>query len=118
MMLFIWCFVSTLAPYPMNSFFVSFFYLSAVLTYILQKQPQPAIATFEKLTNLDSQNPYAWTYLGFVHLYNWQGAQAQVAFDKAAQIAPQLPELRTLNIVAAAMQFNIPKALQLLNAPK
>jgi hypothetical protein len=24
-MLFIWCFVSTLAPYPMNSFFVSFF---------------------------------------------------------------------------------------------
>jgi len=25
MMLFIWCFVSTLAPYPMNSFFVSFF---------------------------------------------------------------------------------------------
>ena len=87
-------------------------------TYILQKQPQPAIATFEKLTNLDSQNPNARTYLGFVHLYNWQGAQAQAAFDKAAQIAPQLPELRTLNIVAAAMQFNIPKALQLLNAPK
>ena len=85
-------------------------------TYILQKQPQPAIATFEKLTTLDAQNPYAWTYLGFVHLYNWQGAQAQAAFDKAAQIAPQLPELRTLNIVAAALQFNIPKALQLLNA--
>ncbi|MFM7888343.1 MAG: hypothetical protein ACKPCM_17005, partial [Pseudanabaena sp.] len=32
MMLFIWCFVSTLAPYPMNSFFVPFFYLSAVLS--------------------------------------------------------------------------------------
>jgi hypothetical protein len=38
MMLFIWCFVSTLAPYPMNSFFVSFFYLSAVLKFKLMQK--------------------------------------------------------------------------------
>lgn len=93
------------------------FLYNLAFTYILQKQPQPAIATFEKLTTLEPQNPYAWTYLGFVNLYSFQGAKAQAAFDQATKINPNLPELRTLNIVAAVLQFNIPKAWQLLNTP-
>ncbi|OLP15631.1 hypothetical protein BST81_25085 [Leptolyngbya sp. 'hensonii'] len=81
-----------------------------VLTYILQYRAASATQMLTKITRLDAQNPYAWAYLGFIHLYQWQGRKAEVVLEQAYRLNPQLPELRTLRIVSAAMQLNLPLA--------
>ena len=82
------------------------------LAQVLQQKVKGAIAALERVTQLDSQNPYAYAYLAFVHLYNWNGAAAQTALKPALAIDPNIPELHALQGIAALMQGNLVQAWQ------
>lgn len=84
------------------------------LAQALQQQVRPALQTFTHLTQIDTENPYAWTYVGFINLYRWHPLAAEAALERAHAIAPELPELQTLRGVAAIMRLNLPRAWQLL----
>ena len=79
---------------------------------VLQQNVKSAIAALEKVTQLDSQNPYAYAYLAFVHLYGWHPKAAQTALKPALALNSNLPEIRILNGVAALMQGNLIQAWQ------
>ncbi|MEG3895436.1 MULTISPECIES: glycosyltransferase family 39 protein [unclassified Microcoleus] len=79
---------------------------------VLQQNVKSSIAALEKVTQLDSKNPYAYAYLAFVHLYGWHPKAAQTALKPALDINPNLPEIRVLNGVAALMQGNLIQAWQ------
>lgn len=87
-----------------------------LLAQVLQQNAEDAIATLNQITTVAPDNPYHWAYLGFVHLYAWQPRRAQTALDQAAALNPDLPNLRLLQAVAAAMQLRLPKAISLLKA--
>jgi predicted Zn-dependent protease len=86
------------------------------LSRVLKQQVRGAIAAFERVTQLDSQNPYAYAYLAFVHLYNWHPSAAEDALKSARALSPNLPELQALSGVAALMQGNLVKAWQHVQA--
>ncbi|MEG4226306.1 phospholipid carrier-dependent glycosyltransferase [Microcoleus sp. N9_B2] len=79
---------------------------------VLQQNVKSAIAALEKVTQLDSKNPYAYAYLAFVHLYGWHPKAAQTALKPALALNSNLPEIRVLNGVAALMQGNLIQAWQ------
>ena len=79
---------------------------------VLQQNVESSIAALEKVTQLDSQNPYAYAYLAFVHLYGWHPKAAETALKPALDINPNLPEIRVLNGLAALMQGNLIQAWQ------
>ncbi|MEG3843486.1 phospholipid carrier-dependent glycosyltransferase, partial [Microcoleus sp. herbarium14] len=79
---------------------------------VLQQNVKSSIAALEKVTQLDSKNPYAYAYLAFVHLYGWHPSSAQTALKPALALNPNLPEIRVLNGVAALMQGNLIQAWQ------
>ena len=80
------------------------------LAKVLQQDIQGAIAAWQKVIELDSENPYAYAYLAFVYLYDWQPALAQETLKSALVISPQLPILHALDGVAALMRGNLVKA--------
>ncbi len=80
------------------------------LARVLQKDGEGAIAALTKVTELDSQNPYAYAYLAFVYLYNLNPGAAQIALKSALEIAPNQPEIKALNGIAALMQGNLIQA--------
>ncbi len=82
------------------------------LANVLQKRVDGAIAALEKVTQLDSQNPYAWAYLAFVQLYNWQPAAARKSLQPSLAKQPDLLEFQVLDGVAALMQGNLIKVWQ------
>jgi predicted Zn-dependent protease len=77
------------------------------LSRVLKQQVKEAIAAWERVTQLDSQNPYAYAYLAFVHLYDWHGAAADAALKSARALNPNLPVIQALSGVAALMQGNL-----------
>ncbi|MEG4624549.1 phospholipid carrier-dependent glycosyltransferase [Microcoleus sp. w1-18aA5] len=79
---------------------------------VLQQNVKSSIAVLEKVTQLDSKNPYAYAYLAFVHLYGWHPKAAQTALKPALALNSNLPEIRVLNGVAALMQGNLIHAWQ------
>ncbi|MEG5016105.1 MULTISPECIES: phospholipid carrier-dependent glycosyltransferase [unclassified Microcoleus] len=79
---------------------------------VLQQNVESAIAALEKVTQLDSKNPYAYAYLAFVHLYGWHPKAAQTALKPALALNSNLPEIRILNGVAQLMQGNLIQAWQ------
>ncbi|MEG4323285.1 MULTISPECIES: glycosyltransferase family 39 protein [unclassified Microcoleus] len=79
---------------------------------VLQQNVESAIAALEKVTQLDSQNPYAYAYLAFVQIYGWHPKAAETALKPALALNPNLPEIRILNGVAALMQGNLIQAWQ------
>jgi 4-amino-4-deoxy-L-arabinose transferase-like glycosyltransferase len=79
---------------------------------VLQQKVAGSIAALEKVTQLDSQNPYAYAYLAFVHLYAWHPKAAQTALKPAIELNPNLPEIRVLNGAASLMQGNLFQAWQ------
>ncbi|WP_346292080.1 phospholipid carrier-dependent glycosyltransferase [Sphaerothrix gracilis] len=87
---------------------------SLLLAQILQQKAPEAIATLETITRLNPENPYNWAYLGFVRLYQWQPWRADQALAQAEQLQPDLPNLRLLQAIAAALKLNLPRALKLL----
>jgi tetratricopeptide (TPR) repeat protein len=81
------------------------------LAYALQRQAQPATDTFTAITrDIDPSNPWAWAYLGFLHLYSFHPQAAEQALATAVQLNPNLREVKILRIVAAAMSGNLPLA--------
>jgi predicted Zn-dependent protease len=77
---------------------------------VLQQKIEGSIAALEKVTQLDSHNPYAYAYLAFVHLYAWHPKAAQTALKPAIELNPNLPEIRVLNGAASLLQGNIIQA--------
>lgn len=86
------------------------------LARVLQRQPEAAIAALERVVKLDSNNPYAYAYLAFVHLYNWQSQAAKNILKSAFALNPNLPEIKVLYGIAELMQGNLLKAWQDLQA--
>nr|WP_155707386.1 glycosyltransferase family 39 protein [Gloeocapsopsis dulcis] len=80
------------------------------LSRVLKQQVNEAIAALERVIQLDTQNPYAYAYLAFVHLYNWQGAPAAAALRNARTINSSVPEIQALSSVAALLQGNLIEA--------
>ncbi len=74
------------------------------LATALKQDVNGAISAFEQVTKLDSQNPYAYAYLAFVHLYNFQPHLAEIDLLQAIALNSQLPELHALHSIAALMQ--------------
>lgn len=74
------------------------------LAKALKQDVNGAISAFEQVTKLDSQNPYAYAYLAFVHLYNFQPRSAESDLQQAIALNSQLPELHALHSIAALMQ--------------
>jgi 4-amino-4-deoxy-L-arabinose transferase-like glycosyltransferase len=80
------------------------------LANVLQKKANGAIAALEQVTQLDSENPYAWAYLAFVQIYNWQPAAAEKSLQPSLVKNPNLVEIQALNGIAALMQGKVMKA--------
>ena len=88
------------------------------LTNVLQRRVDNAIASLEEVIQLDPENPYAYAYLAFVQLYDWQGAAAEKSLEPALAKNPQIAEIKALSGVAALMQGNLIKAWQILTKLK
>jgi hypothetical protein len=84
------------------------------LSQVLQRDAKGAIAAFKRVVQLDSQNPYAYAYLAFVYLYEWQPKTAEEVLKPALTLNPNLPELQALSGVAALLQGNVFKAWRIL----
>ena len=80
------------------------------LSQVLQQDVNGALESFNRITRLDSQNPYGYAYLAFVRLYDWQPQLAEVALHSATKINPNISEVRTLQGVTAVMQGKFIKA--------
>ncbi|MEB3294249.1 MAG: hypothetical protein VKJ24_13910, partial [Synechococcales bacterium] len=82
------------------------------LTQVLQRQVEGAIASFQRVTQLDPKNPNAHAYLAFVNLYDFRGKAAQPALDTALAQNANQPEFQGLNAIAGLMQGNFNQAWQ------
>ncbi|MGD1715736.1 phospholipid carrier-dependent glycosyltransferase [Dapis sp. BLCC M172] len=91
---------------------------SLALAQVLQKDAEGAIATLTRITELDSQNPFAYAYLAFVYLYELNPGAAEIALKSALEIDPDQPEIRSLNGIAALMQGNLVQAWRELISQK
>ncbi|WP_413175204.1 hypothetical protein [Anabaena azotica] len=78
---------------------------SLVLSQLLQRKASELIQNLTELTKYDSQNPYLWTYLSFIHLYSFQPRKAEKPLAIAEKIKPDIPELKTLKTVTNIMKF-------------
>jgi 4-amino-4-deoxy-L-arabinose transferase-like glycosyltransferase len=85
---------------------------SVALADVLQRRVKPAISSLQRVTQLDAQNPFAWGYLAFVRLYNWQPRDAEAALKPALEMNPNQREFKALAGVAALMRGNVIKAWQ------
>jgi 4-amino-4-deoxy-L-arabinose transferase-like glycosyltransferase len=88
---------------------------SVALADVLQRKVKGAISSLERITEIDSQNAFAWAYLAFVRLYNLQPRQAEAALKHALEINPNQKEFQALAGVAALMRGNVIKAWQELS---
>lgn len=92
------------------------------LSQTLQRRVEPLLKTLNKITEQDAKNAYPWTYLGFVHLYNFQPQAAESALQVAASLNSNLnskiPEIKTLQIVSSVMRCNLWEAWNRYKSPK
>ncbi|MGB3638442.1 MAG: glycosyltransferase family 39 protein [Rivularia sp. (in: cyanobacteria)] len=88
---------------------------SIALTNILQQKTESAIASLKTVTQLDKDNPYAWAYLSFVQLYDFQGAAAEKSLQPALAKIPDVTEIQYLSAVAALQQGKLIKVWQIVN---
>jgi tetratricopeptide (TPR) repeat protein len=84
---------------------------AVALARALQKRVDAAILAFDRVVQLDAQNPYAYAYLAVVNLYDFRPGAAQTALNKALSLNPDLPELQVLRSAAALMQGNLVEAI-------
>lgn len=89
---------------------------TVALANVLQRRVQSSIKSLERVTQIDAKNPFAWAYLAFVRLYNWQPEAAEKALKTALEINPNQREIKALAGVAALMQGNFIKAWENLSA--
>ncbi len=82
------------------------------LAKVLQQDVAGSLETLTQITQLDRENPYAYAYLGFVYLYNWQPRQAERVLAEAIALNPQIAEIHALKGVAALFQGKLWTAWQ------
>jgi 4-amino-4-deoxy-L-arabinose transferase-like glycosyltransferase len=87
---------------------------SIAFTDILQRKTEMAIASLKRVTQLDAENPYAWAYLAFVQLYDFQGAAAEKSLQPALAKLPEVTEIKYLSAVAALQQGKLIKVWQVV----
>lgn len=87
-----------------------------LMAQVLRQDPRAAIATLNQVTTVAPSNPYHWLYLGFVQLYRWHPGEANQALAEAEKLAPDMPELKALQAVAAAQQLNVWRAWKQVQA--
>jgi predicted Zn-dependent protease len=80
------------------------------LAKVLERDANGAIAALERVVELDANNPFAYAYLAFVHLYNWNPGPAQRALKQARALKPGSTEIQVLSGAASLMQGNVFKA--------
>ncbi|MGF1514251.1 MAG: glycosyltransferase family 39 protein [Elainellaceae cyanobacterium] len=78
-----------------------------VLAQVLQRDAPGAIATLNRVIQLDEQNPYAYGYLGFVQLYGLNPAAAERSLRSAVALAPESTELRAIYAAASLLRGNL-----------
>jgi 4-amino-4-deoxy-L-arabinose transferase-like glycosyltransferase len=83
------------------------------LSQALQQKINPLIQTLKQVIQLDTNNPYAHTYLAFIYIYDWHPHQAEIALKPAININPNLVEVKVLQGIAAIMQGNLVKGWQI-----
>ncbi|NER33357.1 MAG: phospholipid carrier-dependent glycosyltransferase [Oscillatoria sp. SIO1A7] len=83
------------------------FLYALALARVLQRNAPEAIATLERVVQLDPNNPYAYAYLAFVNLYDWHPVAAEAALKPARQLAGDRKEIQVLSAVAALMRGNL-----------
>ncbi|MEL7039064.1 MAG: phospholipid carrier-dependent glycosyltransferase [Cyanobacteria bacterium J06592_8] len=83
---------------------------SLALANVLQQDAPQAITALEQVIQLDPQNPNAYAYLAFVHLYALQPRQAEQAIQTAIQLNRDQSEFQALRGVSALMQGNLIQA--------
>ncbi|MEM7725881.1 MAG: glycosyltransferase family 39 protein [Cyanobacteria bacterium P01_A01_bin.45] len=90
------------------------------LTNVLQRHAEDAIQSLQKVTRIDSKNPYAYAYLAFVQLYNLQPKAAEKSLKpvfKNNNEKLNIPvEIKALDGIAALMQGNLIKAWQVISS--
>ncbi|HEY9646717.1 MAG TPA: phospholipid carrier-dependent glycosyltransferase, partial [Chroococcidiopsis sp.] len=82
------------------------------LTQVMQRQAKGAIATLERVAQLDPDNPYVHAYLGFVNLYAFRPKAADAALTTARALDPDSREIQGLSAVAALMRGHLWQAWQ------
>ncbi|MCT7962345.1 glycosyltransferase family 39 protein [Laspinema sp. D1] len=83
------------------------FAYNLAFSQVLQQDVKGAISAFERVVQLDSENPYAYAYLGFVNLYDWHPRQGEPAIKRALELGPDGVEVQLLYGISALMQGNI-----------
>lgn len=91
-------------------------YLSKALAHILREESAEAIATFQALIHLNPNNPYAYIYKAFVHLYDWHPGLARQALQPALTLAPDLPEAQIMDAATRLFTGQIFTALDQIKA--
>ncbi|NJN60566.1 MAG: phospholipid carrier-dependent glycosyltransferase [Coleofasciculaceae cyanobacterium RL_1_1] len=82
------------------------------IAQLLKKRIDPAIAAFDRITQLDPANPYGWAYLAVVETIGLHPHAAYRSIDRAIAIAPTIPEFHTLRGVLAILYGNLSQARQ------
>jgi 4-amino-4-deoxy-L-arabinose transferase-like glycosyltransferase len=77
------------------------------LARVLQKRVSDAISAFERVVELDGQNPNAHAYLAFLNLCDFRPRAAQREIDVIAALDADFPELPILRGAAALMRGNL-----------
>ena len=85
-----------------------------LLARVLQQDPIKAIPILEQLIQLEPKNPYLHAYLAFVHLYNWDSASAEIAFQPLQ--GNQEREIRILQGIIAILRGHIGEGISLIKA--
>jgi hypothetical protein len=86
------------------------------LAQALQRHAGDAAISLQRIINLDPANPNAHLGLGVVQLYRFRPWAAQKALDQAARLNGPSSTLRTLRIVASALQLDLISTWEQLHA--
>jgi len=80
---------------------------TVALAQLLNKRVDAAIAAFDRVTQIDPDDPYGWAYLAIVETIAIHPHAAYRAIDRAVALAPDIPEFRTLRGVLALTRGNL-----------
>lgn len=77
------------------------------LARVVQKRVGDAISAFDRVVELDPQNPNAHAYLAFLNLCDFRPSAAQREVEAISAIDPDFPELPILRGATALMRGNL-----------
>ncbi|HIK33818.1 MAG TPA: phospholipid carrier-dependent glycosyltransferase [Oscillatoriales cyanobacterium M59_W2019_021] len=77
------------------------------LARVVQKRVGDALSAFDRVVELDGQNPNAHAYLAFLNLCDFRPGAAQREVETIAALDPNFPELPILRGATALMRGNL-----------